>query len=268
MKRNITITAVTVVVSVVVTTLFIDASDTLSGKGGTLLSSVIGAKEGGCPQGMVPVAGVTFACADAYEVSADSACPHSEVQNQLDTKSNMEDLRCRAVSAPDTLPWAYVTREQARALCAGRNARLPTNAEWYQLALGARDQKGACNIDTGALSRTGSFSACATPSGVFDVIGNAWEWTADDVINGSFNGRTLPESGYVAQVDQAGVAVVSTPEPQEGFFEDYIWSKTDGAFGMIRGGFYGSRDDAGVFALHAETLPTTAGAAISFRCVQ
>jgi formylglycine-generating enzyme required for sulfatase activity len=118
------------------------------------------------------------------------------------------------------------------------------------------------------MMRTGSFASCVTQNGVHDAIGNAWEWTSDDVIDGSWNGRKLPESGYVAQVDQAGVAVRSDQAPQEGFYEDYFWSKEEGAFGMMRGGFYGSRSDAGIYALHAETLPTTEGAAISFRCVQ
>jgi formylglycine-generating enzyme required for sulfatase activity len=103
---------------------------------------------------------------------------------------------------------------------------------------------------------------------MYDLIGNAWEWTSEDVIDGMWNGRTLPQSGYVRQVDQSGVAVVSDAVPQEGFYGDYFWSKPTGAFGMMRGGFYGSQSDAGVYTLHAETLPTTAGAAISFRCVQ
>jgi hypothetical protein len=268
MKRTILLTGVVVVVSVVLTTLAIDAADTLSGRGGTLLSSVMTSNQGGCPKGMVPVSGSTFTCADAYEVSPGATCPYTEVASVLDTKNNIDDQACEAVSVPEALPWSYVTREQARAICAQRGARLPTNAEWYQLALGMRNQNAACNTDTGAMTRTGEFTTCSTESGIYDVMGNAWEWTSDDVIDGMWNGRALPESGYVAQVDQAGVAVVSNQAPQEGFYEDYFWSKKVGAFGMMRGGFYGSQRDAGVYALHAETLPTTAGAAISFRCVQ
>ena len=36
----------------------------------------------------------------------------------------------------------------------------------------------------------------------------------------------------------------------------------------MRGGYYSSRNDAGVYTTHAGTVPTMAGAAIGFRCIQ
>ena len=101
-----------------------------------------------------------------------------------------------------------------------------------------------------------------------DTIGNVWEWTSDDVFDGSYNGRKLPESGYVTQVDAGGVAVVSSTSPDQAFYNDYIWSNPIGVYGIMRGGFYGSNADAGIYTIHAYTLPTTPGAAIGFRCVQ
>lgn len=255
-------------VSVVVTTLAIDAADTLQGKGGTLLSSVITSEQGGCPEGMVSVTGGTFSCVDIYEASPDAECPHADTTNQLDSRSNVEDSRCESVSQTDAVPWVNVTREQARALCARRDARLPTNAEWYSVAVGLRDTEGSCNSDSGSLAKTGAYPECATQSGVFDLIGNAWEWTSEDAIDGSFNGRMLPQSGYVTQVDQSGVVVTSAPEPDALFSQDYAWTEEAGVYGMLRGGFYGSRDDSGVFTLHAGTLPTAPSAGIGFRCVQ
>ncbi len=268
MKRTILITSITIVVSVVVTTLAIDAADTLQGKGGTLLSSVIQSEVSGCPEGMVAISGVTFACVDQYEASPSTECPHTDTTNQLDSRSNFDDSKCESTSRAAVMPWVNVSREQARALCARRDARLPTNAEWYTVAAGMRDTKDACNTDSGALEKTGVRAECTTEAVVHDLIGNAWEWTSDDAIDGSFNGRALPESGYVAQVDQAGVAVVSAAQPDTLFAEDYVWTARTGAFGMLRGGFYGSRDDAGVFTLHAGTLPTAPSAGIGFRCVQ
>jgi formylglycine-generating enzyme required for sulfatase activity len=103
---------------------------------------------------------------------------------------------------------------------------------------------------------------------VYDLIGNVWEWTRDDAVSGTYNGRPLPQSGYVAQVDQSGIAVISTSSPDHMFADDYLWTSDEGSFGMLRGGFYASKSDAGVFALHAETLPTAPGAGIGFRCVQ
>lgn len=268
MKRTISITAITIVVSVVATTLAIDAADTLQGKGGTLLSSVVTSNERTCPEGMVPVSGVTFACVDAYEASPNADCPRSDTANPIDSKDNLDDPDCRSISRTGALPWVNVSREQARALCARRDARLPTNAEWYAVAAGMRDVKNACNTSSGSVEKTGTRDACATEAGVRDLIGNVWEWTSDDAIDGSYDGRALPESGYIAQVDQSGVVIASAQQPDALFSQDYAWTAKAGAFGMLRGGFYGSMDDAGVFTLHAATLPTAPSAGIGFRCVQ
>jgi hypothetical protein len=51
------------------------------------------------------------------------------------------------------------------------------------------------------------------------------------------------------------------------FYSDYFWSTSEGAFGILRGGFFGSRSDAGVYAAHARTVPTSVGTAIGFRCI-
>jgi formylglycine-generating enzyme required for sulfatase activity len=265
MKRSITLSIV-IVVSVVVTALGIDAADSLRGERGTLFSRLVPQNE--CPEGMAPLSGGTFNCADIYEVSPSDECPNSVVENPLDTRANRDERLCNAVSQKNKKPWIFVMREDARALCALRGARLPSNSEWYTLALQIRDQKGLCNTESGALSNTGEYEQCTTASGIHDLIGNVWEWTTDDATNGTWRNRTLPDSGYVASVDDAGVAISVDQTPQNSFGRDYVWTLKEGVAGMIRGGFFGSGDDAGIFALHADTLPTTEGAAIGFRCVQ
>jgi len=91
---------------------------------------------------------------------------------------------------------------------------------------------------------------------------------SDDVIDGMYNAAKLPESGYVTQVDSAGMATVANTEPQELFGKDYFWSRGEGAYGIIRGGYYDSGTDAGVYTVHADTLPTSASAGIGFRCIK
>ena len=268
MKRRIFITTIIIVCTVVITSLSIDAADTLRGRSGTLLSNLISSEKGGCPSGMVHMAGTSFSCVDAYENSADPSCPEQAPSDLLQSKTDVDAASCTSVSVQGVIPWTYVTREQARALCARKGSRLPSNNEWYEVALGMQDKDGSCNIDGQKAAQTGSFPDCVTKAKVFDLIGNVWEWTTDDAIGGVYNGRPLPDSGYVTQVDQGGVAVASKDTPDDAFYHDYIWTNKTGAFGILRGGFFGSHSDAGIYALHAQTLPTSPGAGIGFRCVQ
>jgi formylglycine-generating enzyme required for sulfatase activity len=151
--------------------------------------------------------------------------------------------------------------------CSRAGKRLPKSDEWYTFAVGTPDDETKCNINTSTVAKTGSQKQCMAATGVFDAIGNAWEWTQDDVINGQYQGRTLPDAGYVTQVDAHGVATLTSVSPSELFYKDYFWSAKEGAFGILRGGFYGSKDDAGVYAVQAQTVPTLSGTAIGFRCV-
>lgn len=255
--------------AVFITALGIDAADTLSGSRSTLLGQVIGGQAGACPAGMteVPTA-ATFTCVDLYEASAGSECPHTEPANELQTREDLDDPSCAAASEPKRKAWSYVTREQAVTACMRAGKRLPQSDEWHMISVGTPDDAKRCNIDSTSAVPTGSKQECVSAVGAYDTIGNVWEWTSDDVIGGMYEGRELPNAGYVSQVDSGGVAVLTGTDPSDLFYKDYFWSSKEGAFGILRGGFYGSRLDAGIYAVHAETLPTAAGTAIGFRCVK
>lgn len=256
--------------AVLITALGIDASDTLSGSRSTLLGQLISSDQTSvCPSGMVeaPMA-QTFTCVDIFEASADSECPHPSPQNEIETKENIDSGECSAVSAKNVDAWRFITREQAQTACMKAGKRLPKSDEWYLLSVGTPDNSSVCNIDSSSVKQTGKNTECRSAIGVEDAIGNAWEWTSDDVIEGQYEGRALPEAGYVAQVDAQGVATLTHTQASDLFYKDYFWSSKQGAFGILRGGFYGSKFDAGVYAVHAQTLPTSAGTAIGFRCVK
>lgn len=261
--------ALVVIVAVVVTTLGIDASDTLQGKGGTMLGQLIGSDGGVCPKGMVQIeSGTSFTCADVYEASWGEECELVSVSNQMDSANALKNSDCKAESKIDTTPWSFVTREQASLACVRAGKRLPNAKEWYELAMGTPDDPTLCGLDTGNLSKTGLYQSCISATGIHDAVGNVWEWVSDDVIDGTYAGRKLPEKGYVNQVDSGGVATVTSDDSNELFGADYFWTSEEGAFGILRGGYFGSKVDGGVYAFHAKTLPTTAIGSIGFRCVK
>ena len=78
----------------------------------------------------------------------------------------------------------------------------------------------------------------------------------------------LPEEGYVTSVDAQGLAITSATTPDDMYGRDYVWSKTEGVFGMIRGGFYGSNQDAGLYTVNASVQTNFATQGVGFRCVK
>ncbi len=256
--------------ALLITTLGISATDVLTGSSGSLLGQLVATNtQDVCPQDMVHVpTAQTFTCVDRYEASAAVACPVQQPKAGAETQQNLNEVSCASTAVAGATPWTYVSREQAATLCARAGKRLPTAAEWYFFAIGTPDTGSTCNISTAGPWLSGTGEQCVAATGVYDAVGNVWEWVSDDVREAAISGVALPSEGYVAQVDSAGIPSLTDSQPSEQFGADYFWSNAAGAFGMLRGGFYGNRTDAGVYAIQAKTVPTVATVAIGFRCVR
>lgn len=259
---------VSITIGVILLTSFsIDATDTFSDSQTALSIFAKKALESHCPSGMSLVSSPehTF-CIDTYEVSPDQSCIIKEPKSIIDTTHNSADASCVPVSISGRLPWTYVAQPQAIQLCAKVGKRLPTASEWFAASLGTPDSATVCNL-AGELGVTGLLADCRSGSGAFDMVGNVWEFVSGDVQARVMAGQSLPEQGYVASVDIAGLAKETTLIPDPVYNNDYFWSEAEGNYALMRGGFYGSREDGGIYAVHARTEYSFASAAVGFRCV-
>ncbi len=140
-----------------------------------------------------------------------------------------------AESVSGVVPQAYVSAAQAQAACHAAGKRLCSAVEWraacggsegYAFPYGPERRAGAChdagrapmmvfhaatmkrgwgktelndprnNQLDGTIAKTGAFPDCATDEGVYDMVGNLHEWTADP--HGTFQG------GYWLDTSQHG----------------------------------------------------------------
>lgn len=253
--------------AVVISTLGIQASDEFSGVSGRLSGLLIDSTEV-CDKGSVLILlGSHSICMDTYEASPNKNCTYQNTENELETKANITKGQCTAVSVAGVYPWRFVNYTEATRLCARSGKRLPTNEEWYKVALGLGEPSACFNSKDQTLKMTGA-NNCVTPTEVSDIVGNVWEWTKDVSKNGIYNEQLLPESGYVALVDEVGVVLETNLSPDDSFGKDYAWVNKAGTKGFIRGGFYGSGEDGGIFAQNIAVPLDFTAVGVGFRCVR
>ncbi|BAL22724.1 SUMF1/EgtB/PvdO family nonheme iron enzyme [Azoarcus sp. KH32C] len=128
-------------------------------------------------------------------------------------------------SLPQNLPVARVTWEQANAFTDRLNAlyknryrfRLPTEAEWEFACRGANpktlDQGVPTTPEDLALQAVADIHAPRPPepvgsrnpntAGFYDLLGNVWEWTADDYAPDAYTKHSLYNPRYKAGLDKA-----------------------------------------------------------------
>lgn len=261
-------TLIVVVGAIGFSVLGIQASDMLQGVN-TQLSGLVVESDGPCPIGEVQhLFGSHAVCVDQYEAAPSASCVHSNVSNQLQTQDNLNVLDCTPVSQAGVQPWRFVSLTQAQQLCARSQKRLPTSEEWYKISLSMGSQDACVVTDRTSPALTGSAPTCTTAAGVYDMVGNVWEWVDAEVRDGVYDNRPLPPSGYISLVDTNGVVLETSQSAQAAFGDDYAWTKDTGVYGVIRGGFYGSETDAGIFTQNLSVPLDFRTAGVGFRCVR
>jgi sulfatase modifying factor 1 len=178
---------------------------------------------GGCPPGMAAVKSKPGLCVDRWEAHVVELL-EDDTEHTWSSFFNPGQLRVRAKSAPNAVPQAYISQVQAVTACANAGKRLCKDDEWVaacrsvnntRFPYGADEKRGTCNdhrdqhpamqyLESHDLSvftklehpcinqladsllPGGAKKECVTPEGVFDIVGNLHEWTADP--SGHFRG--------------------------------------------------------------------------------
>ena len=185
-----------------------------------------------CRPGMAEIEGKF--CIDTHEAAlletrASGPSPWSPYHTPLASSTY------RAVSAPGLVPQAYISGAQAQAACRNAGKRLceakacnehshdrKYSGPLQRLHHGSPVYDGPAMNDPrvnqlpDTVARGGAHAECVSPDGVYDLVGNLHEWTAErNKANGVFRGGYFNE----AELNGSGCAYKTTAHAFE--YHDY-----------------------------------------------
>lgn len=224
-------------------------------------------------RGKATVADLTAAGATRLGVASDDYAPCD------DHGSGCTDIF--AVSVPGETPSAYITQFQAQQACSNPRKRLPLNTEWQAAVAGTPDpgpDNGTTDCNTasisvapgdfppdplppGAVKPTGSRSSCVSAVGVFDLVGNLYEWVADWVPLATLRDDGTCAGSWSESRDDQCLAGANTTRSTDGVLETGALLRGGGFIVNFNGG-----EAAGPLNVSAAGGPSTSSNNIGFRC--
>ena len=244
-----------------------------------------------CPQNMSYINKLGGFCIDQYEAHAlNSGGSLATPPTSAGATDTLIAAGGKAGSAFNQTVWVYIDQTEARTACSNAGKKLCSDEEWlaaanlqgniYNLPADTASSPYFCVTGSGTYcldnspgggeacqtgaNKTGGVSSCVSSEGVYDMVGNVWEWTNETVEY--TKPCNQPITGYCywnGTVFQTGTDANTAVYGNDGVY--FVYNTTTNK-AVIRGGSWYDGAFAGPFSAYLSSAPTAANYNIGFRC--